>query len=59
MTEGLRASEKVYAGMVKQIPMGRFGKPSEMIGAVLFLASQASTYTTGTVIVADGGYLAQ
>ena len=59
LTEGLRASEKVYAGLVKQIPMGRFGKPSEIAGAVLFLASQASTYTTGTVIVADGGYLAQ
>jgi NAD(P)-dependent dehydrogenase (short-subunit alcohol dehydrogenase family) len=59
LTEGLRASEKVYAGLVRQIPMGRFGKPSEIAGAVLFLASQASTYTTGTVIVADGGYLAQ
>jgi len=59
LTEELRASEKIYASLVKQIPMGRFGKPSEMIGAVLFLASQASTYTTGTVIVADGGYLAQ
>ncbi|MGD8523201.1 MAG: SDR family NAD(P)-dependent oxidoreductase [Desulfobacterales bacterium] len=59
LTEGLRASGKVYAGLVKQIPMRRFGKPSEMIGAVLFLSSQASTYTTGTVIVADGGYLAQ
>jgi len=59
LTEGLRASEKVYAGLVKQIPMGRFGKPSEITGAVLFLASQASTYTTGTVIVADGGFLAQ
>jgi NAD(P)-dependent dehydrogenase (short-subunit alcohol dehydrogenase family) len=59
LTEELRASEKVYAGLVKQIPMKRFGKPSEMIGAVLFLASQASTYTTGTVVVADGGYLAQ
>ena len=59
LTEGLRASEKVYAGLVKQIPMGRFGKPSEIAGAVLFLASQASTYTTGTVIVADGGFLAQ
>jgi len=59
LTEGLRASEKVYAGLVKQIPMRRFGKPSEMIGAVLYLASQASTYTTGTTIVADGGYLSQ
>ena len=59
LTEELRASQKVYVGIVKQIPMRRFGKPSEMIGAVLYLASQASTYTTGTVIVADGGYLAQ
>ena len=59
LTEELRASEKVYAGLLKQIPMGRFGKPSEMIGAVLYLSSQASTYTTGTVIVADGGYLSQ
>jgi NAD(P)-dependent dehydrogenase (short-subunit alcohol dehydrogenase family) len=59
LTQGLRASQKVYSGLVKQIPMRRFGKPSEIIGAVLFLASQASTYTTGAVIVADGGYLAQ
>lgn len=59
LTEGLRASKKVYAGLVKQIPMGRFGRPSEIAGAVLFLASQASAYTTGTVIVADGGYLAR
>jgi len=59
LTEKLRSSEKVYTALVKQIPMGRFGKPSEITGAVLFLASQASTYTTGTVIVADGGYLAQ
>jgi NAD(P)-dependent dehydrogenase (short-subunit alcohol dehydrogenase family) len=59
LTEELRASEKIYEGLVKQIPMKRFGKPSEIIGAVLFLASQASSYTTGTVMVADGGYLAQ
>ncbi|MEJ2284118.1 MAG: SDR family NAD(P)-dependent oxidoreductase [Desulfobacterales bacterium] len=59
LTEGLRASEKVYAGLIKQIPMGRFANPSEMVGAVLFLASQAANYMTGTVIVADGGYLAQ
>jgi len=59
LTEKLQASEKVYASLIKQIPMGRFGKPSEIAGSVLFLASRASSYTTGTVILADGGYLAQ
>lgn len=59
LTEGLRDSEKVYAGLIKQIPMGRFAKPSEMVGAVMFLASRAAGYMTGTAIVADGGYLAR
>ena len=59
LTVGLRASEKVYAGIVKQIPMRRFGQTSELIGTVLLLASDASTYITGTVIPVDGGYLAQ
>jgi len=59
LTEGLRESEGVYKSLIKKIPMRRFGKPSEMIGAVLFLASEASSYVTGSVIVADGGYLAQ
>lgn len=58
LTEELRASEKVYARLANQIPMKRFGKPSEIIGAVLYLASQASSYTTGSVMVVDGGYLA-
>ena len=59
LTEGLRSSEKVYESLIKQIPMRRFGKPSEIVGAVLYLSSQAASYTTGTVIAADGGYLAQ
>jgi 2-deoxy-D-gluconate 3-dehydrogenase len=59
LTRGLRASEKVFSGLVKQIPMRRFAKPAEIVGTVLFLASPASSYTTGTVTVADGGYLAQ
>ena len=59
LTEGLRNSEKVYDSLIKQIPMRRFGKPKEIVGAVLYLASEASSYTTGTVIAADGGYLAQ
>jgi NAD(P)-dependent dehydrogenase (short-subunit alcohol dehydrogenase family) len=59
LTEGLRNNEKVYRGLIQQIPMRRFGKPSEIVGAVLYLASYAASYTTGTVIAADGGYLAQ
>ncbi len=59
LTKGLRASEKVYDGLVKQIPMRRFAKPAEVVGTVLHLAAPASSYITGTVIVVDGGYLAQ
>jgi len=59
LTQGLRESEMVYKGLIKPIPMRRFGKASEIANTVLFLASDASTYTTGTVICVDGGYLAQ
>ena len=59
LTRGLRDSEKIHEAIVKQIPLRRFGKPSEVVGAVLYLSSDASSYTTGTVIPVDGGYLAQ
>jgi NAD(P)-dependent dehydrogenase (short-subunit alcohol dehydrogenase family) len=59
LTKGLRASEKVYDGLVKQIPMRRFAKPAEVVGTVLLLSSPASSYITGTVMVVDGGFLAQ
>jgi NAD(P)-dependent dehydrogenase (short-subunit alcohol dehydrogenase family) len=59
LTKGLRDSEKVYDGLVRQIPMRRFAKPAEVVGSVLLLSGPASSYVTGTVIVVDGGYLAQ
>ncbi|RLV94790.1 Sorbose reductase SOU1 [Spathaspora sp. JA1] len=37
-------------------PMGREGLPQELVGAFLYLASDASTYTTGSDIIIDGGY---
>jgi NAD(P)-dependent dehydrogenase (short-subunit alcohol dehydrogenase family) len=58
LSKGLMATNKVYKALINQIPMNRFAKPEEIIGAVLFLSSPASSYITGTVIVADGGYLA-
>ncbi|KLP02365.1 sorbitol utilization protein sou1 [Fusarium fujikuroi] len=41
-----------------KVPMGRFGETVELKGVYLFLASDASTYVTGTDILVDGGYTA-
>jgi NAD(P)-dependent dehydrogenase (short-subunit alcohol dehydrogenase family) len=59
LTKGLRSSEKVYDGLIRQIPMRRFAKPAEVVGTVLLLCSPASSYITGTVNAVDGGFLAQ
>jgi NAD(P)-dependent dehydrogenase (short-subunit alcohol dehydrogenase family) len=39
-------------------PMGRFGKTEELVGAAVYLASEAASYTSGQTIVVDGGFLA-
>lgn len=54
LTEDDRMLKEACAG----IPLGRQAQPCEMSGAVLYLASDASAYTTGTTIVCDGGMLA-
>ncbi len=58
MTEGVRRSEKIYADLIRKTPMARFGKPEEITGAVVYLASEASSFVTGSTLTVDGGWLA-
>lgn len=57
-SEALIKNEEIYNYAVQQIPMGRHAQPGEMAGAVLYLVSDAASFTTGTCIVCDGGMLA-
>jgi len=52
------ADPQARAEMLKKIPLGRFGEPSEVASIALFLASEASNLITGSTIMADGGYTA-
>ncbi|PKB66325.1 MAG: cyclopentanol dehydrogenase [SAR202 cluster bacterium Io17-Chloro-G3] len=59
MTADVRADKNRLADMVRRIPMGRYGKPEEVAYAVLYLASNESSFVTGSELVVDGGWTAQ
>jgi NAD(P)-dependent dehydrogenase (short-subunit alcohol dehydrogenase family) len=50
------AMPQLYASTETQFALGRFGTPDEVARTIVFLASPASSYTTGTSVVVDGGY---
>ena len=56
MTEKIAA--RVEAGLATRVPLGGMGKPGELGGAALFLASSAADYITGHILAVDGGTLA-
>jgi len=58
-TEALRADEGRNRDILARIPAGRWGDPSDLSGAAVFLASDAAAYVHGTVLAVDGGWLAR
>jgi NAD(P)-dependent dehydrogenase (short-subunit alcohol dehydrogenase family) len=57
LTKGVRGNSERYEEITRHIPMRRWGKPDELGGVAIFLASDASSYLTGQTIVVDGGIL--
>jgi len=58
MVESTKADPKMMEGTLSRIPLHRMGKSEEVSNLVLFLASDASSYMTGSTVVIDGGWLA-
>ena len=59
MTEGGRSDPQRYNTTVSRIPLGRYGQPDDVAYGVLFLASDESSFMTGSELVIDGGWTAQ
>jgi NAD(P)-dependent dehydrogenase (short-subunit alcohol dehydrogenase family) len=58
-TELVDIAKSMFAQWESLTPMGRMCTPDELVGALIYLASNASSYTTGSDIIVDGGYTAR
>ncbi|MBV8934857.1 MAG: glucose 1-dehydrogenase [Alphaproteobacteria bacterium] len=57
LTRASYADPERRRATVAQIPLGRLGEPEDIVGAILFLASDESRWVTGSTVTVDGGYL--
>lgn len=57
LTAAWTSSERLSAAVLDHTAMGRWGRPADLAGAYLFLASEAAAFVTGAVLAVDGGYL--
>ncbi len=58
MTQGIRDNSERDQTILGRTPMARWGRPDELVGPALFLASEAAGFVTGTILNVDGGYAA-
>lgn len=59
LTAGARADAARSQAIIERTPQGRWGRPEDIGGAVVFLCSDAAAFITGTVLPVDGGYTAK
>ena len=58
MIDPMKQDKKAIEGILNRVPLHRVGSPEEVSNLVLFLASDASSYMTGSTVIIDGGWLA-
>ena len=59
LTAALREDPERDQALLARMPIGHWGEPTDLAGAVVYLASDASRYVSGSFIAVDGGWLAR
>jgi NAD(P)-dependent dehydrogenase (short-subunit alcohol dehydrogenase family) len=57
VTEQPKSADEIRAAHLARCPLGRQAEPDEMARIILFLATDASSYITGSTVIADGGFM--